>query len=89
MVGSCSDFLEIALGYYGLKSDKMTDELLKIAQENKETEIKDSELALKAEKERSSPLKAIWVFSLAKNLCFVIMMVFLQSLRLVVECRIN
>ena len=69
LVGSCSDFLEIALGYYGLKSDKMTDELLKIAQENKETEIKDSELALKAEKERSNPLK-VCITSAGYGVCY-------------------
>lgn len=68
LVGSCSEFLEIASGYYGLKSDKMTDDLLKTAQENKETKIKDDEIA-RSRKERSNPLK-ICITSAANEVCY-------------------
>ena len=71
LVGSCSDFLEIASGYYGLKSDKMTGDLLKTAQENKQTKVKDDEIKRLA-KERSHPLK-ICITSAANDVCYHIL----------------
>eukprot|EP00795_Rhopilema_esculentum_P014451 gene14451-5513_t len=68
LVGSCSDFLEIASGYYGIRSQKMTDELLKIAQENKETKIRDDEIEL-ARKAKSNPLK-ICITAAANDVCY-------------------
>lgn len=73
LVGSCRDFLEIASGYYGLKSDKMTDELLDIAQENKDTKIKDDEMVSMAEKGRSSPLK-VCITSAANGVCYQLLL---------------
>ena len=73
LVGSCSDFLEIASGYYGLKSDKMTDELLKIAQENKDTKIKDDEKAVMAEKGKSSPLK-VCITCASNGVCYQLLL---------------
>ena len=69
LVGSCNDFLEVAAGYYGLKSDKMTNELLQIAEENKDTKVQDDEKAVRAEKERSDPLK-ICITSAANGVCY-------------------
>ena len=34
LLGSCSDFLEMANGYYGITSEKLTEELKNIAKEN-------------------------------------------------------
>ena len=39
LLGGCDDFLEMASGYYGLNSTKMSEELLNIANENFQTKI--------------------------------------------------
>ena len=39
LLGGCDDFLEMARGYYGITSVKMSDELLNIADENLQTKI--------------------------------------------------
>ena len=71
LVGSCNEFLEIVNGYYGIKSVKMTDELLKIAEENKATKIKDDEIE-KARKDKSNPLK-VCISSAANDVCYHIL----------------
>lgn len=68
LVGSCGEFLEIANGYYGLKSEKMTEDLQKIAKENKATNVKDEE-AEKARMENSNPLK-VCITSAASEVCY-------------------
>lgn len=39
LLGGCDDFLEMAKGYYGITSVKMSDELVNIAKENLQTKI--------------------------------------------------
>ena len=39
LLGGCDDFLEMAKGYYGITSVKMSDELVNIAEENLQTKI--------------------------------------------------
>lgn len=39
LLGGCDDFLEMAKGYYGITSAKMSDELVNIAKENLQTKI--------------------------------------------------
>lgn len=39
LLGGCDDFLEMARGYYGITSVKMSDELVNIAKENLQTKI--------------------------------------------------
>lgn len=56
LLGSCSDFLEMANGYYGITSEKFTEELKNIAQENKITKDKDDEIEA-ARRRNSKPLK--------------------------------
>eukprot|EP00112_Aurelia_sp_Birch-Aquarium-sp1_P017430 Seg404.11 transcript_id=Seg404.11/GoldUCD/mRNA.D3Y31 product="putative malate dehydrogenase 1B" protein_id=Seg404.11/GoldUCD/D3Y31 len=71
LLGSCNDFLEMVNGYYGIKSVKMTDELLKIAEENKATKIKDDGIE-KARKDKSNPLK-VCISSAANDVCYQIL----------------
>lgn len=39
LLGGCDDFLEMAKGYYGITSVKMSDELVNIAKENLQTKV--------------------------------------------------
>lgn len=39
LLGGCNDFLEMAKGYYGITSVKMSDELFSIAKENLQTKV--------------------------------------------------
>ena len=39
LLGGCDDFLEMAKGYYGITSVKMSDELINIAKENLQTKV--------------------------------------------------
>lgn len=43
LLGGCNDFLEMAQGYYGITSHKMSDKLVNIAKENLKTKEEDDE----------------------------------------------
>lgn len=43
LLGGCNDFLEMAQGYYGITSHKMSDKLVNIAQENLKTKQENDE----------------------------------------------
>eukprot|EP00794_Sanderia_malayensis_P003674 gene3674-4191_t len=56
LVGNCKDFLEIANGYYGIRSNKLTEELKSIAEENKTMKEKDDDI-ISAMQKNSTPFK--------------------------------